>query len=161
MKKIIIWLLAISFLSSCYSSRTISKASTGTTSTADSCKDKKSSSEETTIIWYQPSAANKGDSFPRSWILTPPSTHLPSNFAPQKLGYMKITKKSESSNSKMQSSIATISKQEDKTKVIEKTKTDWKSTILIAIFATILLEIVKNRYSIITFFKNHLLFRKN
>lgn len=161
MKKIIFWLLAISFLSSCYSTRTISKASTETTSTADSSRDKKSSSEETTIIWYQPSGANKGDSFPRSWILTPPSTNLPDNFVPEKLGFVRITKKSESSNSKMQSSIATKSKLEDKAKGIEKSKTNWKATILIAIFATILLEIVKNRFSIITFFKNHLHFRKN
>lgn len=153
MKKAILYILLLYFVSSCHTARQAGRVSLLAASRQDSVCSRQDEHQEKVIYWYQHISQDSTDTIPFAWLVSPLGETTQGSKAAASWGAIKIaTSSTTSAVMRKDSNIKKVEEQKQVQPPI-KTKTDWKVTAFVSALAVSLCQCVRERKKIASFLR--------
>lgn len=153
MKKAILYILLLYFVSSCHTARQAGRVSLLAASRQDSTSSQQEEHQEKVIYWYQHISQDTTDTIPFAWLVSPLGEPSPGTKGASSWGAVKITTSKTTTAAMTRKSNVKKSEEQKQEQPTIKTKTDWKVTAFVSALAVFLCQCVRDRKKIASFLR--------
>lgn len=153
MKKAILYILLLYFVSSCSTARRAGRVSLLAASRQDSTSSRQDEHQEKVVYWYQHISQDSTDTVPFAWLVSPLGDTSPGTKAAASWGAVKITTSKTTTAAMTRKNNIEKAEEQKQVQPTKKTKTDWKVTAFVSALAVFLCQCVRDRKKIASFLR--------